>query len=122
MAAGVCELCDAGGIILKNKFAYVRPEHRPLVAGHLIVVPFRHVAGYFEMTLEEKHAVVELLDQARIFLDQEYRPDGYNIGVNIGADAGQTRMHVHIHLIPRFRGDVENPSGGIRAVLAKRKS
>ncbi len=57
MAAGECELCNAGGAILKNRLAYARPEHRPLGPGHMIVVPFRHVAGYFEMTLEEKQAV-----------------------------------------------------------------
>lgn len=121
MAAGECELCNAGGAILKNRLAYARPEHRPLGPGHMIVVPFRHVAGYFEMTLEEKQAVAELLDQAKSLLDREHAPDGYNIGVNIGEAAGQTRMHVHVHLIPRFKGDVENPGCGIRCVLAKKK-
>ncbi len=121
MAAGTCELCDAGGAILQNRLAYVRYDNYPLGPGHVMVIPFRHVANYFDMTTEEKHAMVELLDQAKALLDKEYNPDAYNIGANIGAAAGQSRMHVHVHLIPRFKGDVENPSGGIRCVLAKKK-
>jgi diadenosine tetraphosphate (Ap4A) HIT family hydrolase len=115
-----CPLCDASGAVLKNALAYARPDDHQLGPGHFIVVPFRHVPDFFDMTREEKRAVLELLDRVRERVGSEFAPDGYNIGVNIGAAGGQSRMHVHVHLIPRFRGDVADPRGGVRCVLAKK--
>jgi len=66
--------------------------------------------------------VLELLTAAQRTIQAEHRPDGYNIGVNVGKAAGQSRMHVHVHLIPRFSGDVPDPSGGIRCVLAGKRA
>jgi diadenosine tetraphosphate (Ap4A) HIT family hydrolase len=86
------------------------------------VVPRRHVADFFEMTAAEKASVIDLLDKAKAFIAAEYKPDGYNIGVNVGRAGGQSRMHVHVHLIPRYTGDVTDPSGGIRCVLANRNT
>ena len=94
-----CPLCQAEDVILRNDYAYVRRDNFQLSRGHVLVVPVRHVAGYFDMTLEEKHAVVTLLDQAKAFIESEHAPDGYNIGVNIGKAGGQSRMHVHVHLL-----------------------
>ncbi len=90
--------------------------------GHVVVVPRRHVADFFEMTHLEQIAVVELLNRARELIQSQYSPDGYNIGVNVGSAAGQSRMHVHVHLIPRYAGDVANPAGGIRCVLAANRA
>jgi diadenosine tetraphosphate (Ap4A) HIT family hydrolase len=73
------------------------------------------------MTWEEKTSVLTLLDRCKAHIDQEYHPDGYNIGVNIGQAGGQSRMHVHVHLIPRYAGDVADPRGGIRCVLGAKK-
>lgn len=115
-----CPLCQEEEVILRNDHAYVRRDNFQLSRGHVLVVPIRHVAGYFDMTLEEKHAVVTLLDQAKALIESEHAPDGYNIGVNIGKAGGQSRMHVHVHLIPRYEGDVADPRGGIRCVLAKK--
>jgi diadenosine tetraphosphate (Ap4A) HIT family hydrolase len=115
-----CPLCQEEDVILRNDYAYVRRDNFQLSRGHVLVVPIRHVAGYFDMTLEEKHAVVTLLDQAKALIESEHAPDGYNIGVNIGKAGGQSRMHVHVHLIPRYEGDVADPRGGIRCVLAKK--
>jgi diadenosine tetraphosphate (Ap4A) HIT family hydrolase len=115
-----CPLCQAEDVILRNDYAYVRRDNFQLSRGHVLVVPVRHVADYFDMTLEEKHAVVTLLDQAKALIESEHAPDGYNIGVNIGKAGGQSRMHVHVHLIPRYEGDVVDPRGGIRCVLAKK--
>jgi diadenosine tetraphosphate (Ap4A) HIT family hydrolase len=67
----------------------------------------------------EQAAVLQLLNRVRVFVQKEHSPDGYNIGVNVGKAAGQTRMHVHLHLIPRYAGDVPDPRGGIRCVLRK---
>ena len=90
--------------------------------GHVVVVPRRHVADFFEMTQLEQMAVVELLNRARELVQSQHSPDGYNIGVNVGRAAGQSRMHVHVHLIPRYTGDVANPAGGIRCVLASNRA
>jgi diadenosine tetraphosphate (Ap4A) HIT family hydrolase len=113
-----CELCTPSDVYLANEHGYVRPDNRPLSRGHTLVVPRRHVADFFEMTSDEQSAVLELLNEARRRVEREFAPDGYNIGVNVGAAAGQSRMHVHVHLIPRYEGDVPDPTGGIRCVLA----
>ena len=93
-------------------------SNHSLSRGHVIAVPKRHVADFFQMTPQEQVAVLELLREAHRLVDAEHSPDGYNIGVNIGKAAGQSRMHVHVHLIPRYLGDVPNPKGGVRCVLA----
>ena len=83
------------------------------------MVSKRHVADFFDMTSDEQAAVLGLLDQARRLTGARHSPDGYNIGANVGKAAGQSRMHVHLHLIPRYAGDVPDPRGGIRRVLKR---
>jgi diadenosine tetraphosphate (Ap4A) HIT family hydrolase len=112
-----CELCTVQSAVAENELAYARPDSNSLSPGHVLVVPRRHVADFFEMTPQEQAAVVELLRQAREQIQARHSPDGYNIGVNVGRAAGQSRMHVHVHLIPRYLGDVANPKGGVRCVL-----
>ena len=113
-----CELCAPADVVMENTLAYVRYDNHSLSRGHVLVVPKRHVASFFDMSKNEQVAVLELLAEAQRQLQAMFSPDGYNIGVNVGAAAGQSRMHVHVHLIPRYVGDVANPSGGIRCVLA----
>jgi diadenosine tetraphosphate (Ap4A) HIT family hydrolase len=120
MAAEDCELCRPENLLLEGSLAYVRYDNNSLSPGHVLVVPRRHVASYFDMTVEEKAEIQSLLDSAQTKIAADYSPDGYNIGVNIGCPAGQNRMHVHVHLIPRYSGDVRDPSGGIRCVLSKK--
>jgi diadenosine tetraphosphate (Ap4A) HIT family hydrolase len=120
-AAHACELCRPDMVLFDDELAYVRLDNHSLSRGHVIVVPHRHVASFFDMTPAEKAAVIVLLDRAKAHIEAEHAPDGYNIGVNIGAAGGQSRMHVHVHLIPRYAGDVPDPRGGIRCVLAKKK-
>ena len=115
-----CELCHPDQLVAQNALAYARYDSVPLGPGHVLVIPFRHVANFFDMTAEEKAAVVSLLDEAKALIEPQFKPDGYNIGVNIGKAGGQSRMHVHVHLIPRFDGDIADPRGGIRCVLPKR--
>ena len=117
--AGECELCRPDQVLLEDAEAYVRFDNNSLAHGHVLIVPRRHVADFFDMTAQEKTSIVALLDRARAHIDAAFHPDGYNIGVNIGRAAGQSRMHVHVHLIPRYSGDVADPSGGIRCVLNK---
>ena len=115
-----CELCTPTDVVTENDLAYVRRDNNSLSRGHVLVVPRRHVADFFAMTAEEQSSIVELLNEAQRKIQREQAPDGYNIGVNIGKAGGQSRMHVHVHLIPRYTGDVPDPAGGIRCVLATR--
>jgi diadenosine tetraphosphate (Ap4A) HIT family hydrolase len=86
--------------------------------GHTLVVPRRDVATWFDATRAEQLAMLELVDEVKRALDAGTpRPDGYNVGFNAGEAAGQTVMHLHVHVIPRFRGDVEDPRGGVRHVV-----
>ena len=85
-----------------------------------MVIPRRHVASFFDLTPEEISACMELINKEKKRIDEEFHPDGYNIGVNVGQAAGQSIFHVHIHIIPRYKGDVENPQGGVRHVIPKK--
>jgi diadenosine tetraphosphate (Ap4A) HIT family hydrolase len=118
MTATDCVLGTPQDVSLEHPLAFVRRDDDALSPGHVLVIPHRHVANFFDMTTEEKHAILELLDRARVFIDKERKPDGYNIGVNIGTAGGQSRMHVHVHLIPRYNGDHPNPRRGVRCVLS----
>lgn len=113
-----CPFC-AGDleVIMHNDVAYAIYDKYPVSQGHLLVIPKRHVASYFETTREEKLALWGLLEDCKEFLDKSLHPDGYNVGINIGQTAGQTVPHLHIHLIPRYVGDMEDPRGGVRGVI-----
>jgi diadenosine tetraphosphate (Ap4A) HIT family hydrolase len=102
-----------------DEHAYVRHDNNSLNPGHVLVIPRRHVSSFFDMTWAEKTSVLTLLDRAKFEIENQHSPDGYNIGVNVGRAGGQSRMHVHVHLIPRYTGDVADPRGGIRCVLAR---
>src|SRR5438132_2489862 len=112
-----CELCAPKEVVVENALAYVRYDNHSLSRGHVLVIPRRHVANFFDMTAEEQAAVLALLNEAQRLVQTQHSPDGYNIGVNIGKAGGQSRMHVHVHLIPRYAGDASDPRGGIRCVL-----
>lgn len=113
-----CLFCkDPRGVSLQNELAYSARDSYPTSPGHTLVIPRRHVAGFFELTAEEATACMSLIQQEKELIDAEFKPDGYNIGVNVGPAAGQSILHVHIHIIPRYKGDVENPQGGVRHVI-----
>ena len=116
-----CELCLRHEVLLENALAYVRHDNNSLSRGHVLVIPKRHVASFFDLTTEEQAAVLALLNSAQRSIQEQHSPDGYNIGVNIGTAGGQSRMHVHVHLVPRYAGDVPDPRGGIRCVLSGSK-
>ena len=86
--------------------------------GHTLIIPRRHITSIFDATVDEQHALLQGVAAAKVALDVEYKPDGYNIGINDGAAAGQTVFHLHVHLIPRFVGDTSNPRGGIRHCIS----
>ena len=86
--------------------------------GHALLILRRHVATWFDASRSEQVALIEAIDQAKSIINREHAPDGYNIGMNCGAAAGQTVFHLHVHLIPRYQGDVADPRGGVRHVIA----
>ena len=105
---------------LNNELAYSARDTYAVSPGHTLIIPRRHVASFFDLTPYEINACMELVNEERNALDEELKPDGYNIGVNVGPAAGQSILHAHIHLIPRYKGDVENPQGGVRHVLPEK--
>jgi diadenosine tetraphosphate (Ap4A) HIT family hydrolase len=116
-----CLFCtDAKGVSLTNELAYSARDSYAVSPGHTVVIPKRHVASFFDLSPEEIAACMSLINEEKKIIDEEFNPDGYNIGVNIGPAAGQSIFHVHIHIIPRYKGDVENPQGGVRHVIPKK--
>ena len=108
-------------IILENNFSYAIYDKFPVSKGHILIIPKQHNSNYFDLSLEEQQECLILLNNAKKILDKEFKPDGYNVGININKDAGQTIWHAHIHLIPRYSGDIEEPRGGVRGVIPFKK-
>lgn len=112
-----CPFCRPDGVLFQNDLTYAKPDKYPVNPGHMLIIPKRHVADFFLTTEAEKFALLSLLDEAKYYLDGKHAPAGYNIGINVGKAAGQTISHVHLHLIPRYQGDMQNPRGGVRGVI-----
>lgn len=107
--------------VASNEFAFAVRDRYPVSPGHTLLVPRRLVLTWFEANREEQHALLELLDIVKQSLDREMHPAGYNVGFNAGAAAGQTVMHLHVHVIPRYLGDMHDPRGGVRGVIPARQ-
>ena len=114
-----CPFCNPldEDIVIRNELCYARWDRFPVSRGHLLVMPFRHTQDFFSMTPEERVALVNLVASCRDLMGENFSPAGYNIGFNVGPVAGQTVMHCHCHVIPRYVGDVEEPRGGVRGVV-----
>lgn len=119
MAETTCAFCTlpSSRIYGENKHAIWIRDGYPVSPGHSLVIPKRHVRSFFDISPEERLALLELLDEARVVAIREFEPDGFNIGINDGPVAGQTVPHLHIHLIPRYLGDLPDPRGGVRWVI-----
>jgi diadenosine tetraphosphate (Ap4A) HIT family hydrolase len=107
-------------ILLEGSVAVALWDSYPLNPGHVLLVPRRHVASWFEATAAERDEMLHLADDARRVVLERHSPDGFNLGINDGAAAGQTVPHLHLHLIPRYRGDVPDPRGGVRWIIPDR--
>jgi diadenosine tetraphosphate (Ap4A) HIT family hydrolase len=103
---------------IETEHAVAIPDEYPVSEGHTLVVPTRHVISIYELTVTEQNVIWELVSEVRQRLLTDLKPDGFNIGLNDGPAAGQTVMHAHVHVIPRWSGDVPDPRGGIRWVIA----
>ena len=119
-----CPFCtlDESRIISQNDLVIAFFDGFPVNPGHTLIIPRRHVANYFDLTYQEKNALWAMADYCKTIIDSRFSPDGYNIGINIGAVAGQSVHHVHLHLIPRYTGDTPNPRGGVRGVIPSKQS
>ncbi len=106
--------------LFENNFAIAIRDAYPVSEGHTLIIPKRHIRSLFETTEKERYALYNLLEKVRTELDITLVPSGYNIGINDGATAGQTVPHLHIHLIPRYPGDQEDPRGGIRLIFPEK--
>lgn len=118
----ICPFCtvDPLRIILENDRAMAIYDGFPVSPGHMLVIPKRHISSFFEATDQEQVALLKLLAEARELALNKYSPDGFNVGINDGATAGQTVMHLHIHLIPRYAGDQPDPRGGVRWIFPEK--
>ena len=117
MACVFCDI-DQDRIEWEDDLVFAIRDAYPVTAGHTLLIPKRHVATWFDATETEQVALVRGVKAMKSALDASHAPDAYNVGINAGAAAGQTVMHLHVHLIPRRTGDVADPRGGVRHVIA----
>jgi diadenosine tetraphosphate (Ap4A) HIT family hydrolase len=120
-----CPFCTFEGIdparrLGSNEMAVAFLDAFPVNPGHALVITRRHVTSWFDATPEERDAILTLVDVVRSELGARFHPAGYNLGINVGTAAGQTVPHLHVHVIPRYTGDVDDPTGGVRFVIPKR--
>ena len=103
--------------IAENEWAFASADGFPVSPGHTLIIPKRHAVTIFDLTDAEYASCFDLVKVVKSILEQQYHPNGFNVGVNCGEAAGQSVWHAHIHVIPRYKGDVENPRGGVRHVI-----
>ena len=118
-----CIFCNVSQdkVIAQNHLCFAIYDGFPVSIGHILIIPKRHVADYFSLTEDELMAMQQMMRELKHRLDVDLSPDGYNVGVNVNEAAGQTVYHVHMHLIPRYKGDVDNPRGGVRGVIPNKQ-
>ncbi|MEW6458657.1 MAG: HIT domain-containing protein [Bacillota bacterium] len=106
---------------MENDLAFAIYDRYPVSVGHMLIIPKRHLPSYFDITTEERLSIFALVDDCRLMLQAKFNPNGYNIGINDGEAAGQSVWHCHVHLIPRYFGDVDNPRGGVRGAIPEKR-
>lgn len=116
-----CNLAKDTVLLCETATAFAFYDKFPVSKGHTLIVPKRHVANYFDLSTREQRALWLLVNRCKKILEKQYSIDGFNIGINVGEAAGQSIFHVHIHIIPRYKGDVENPKGGVRGVIPSKQ-
>ena len=120
-----CPFCNVESereIIASSLLSVAFYDGFPVSPGHALIIPKRHVSSFFDLSKEERQDLLNLADSVKRILEERYHPDGYNIGINVGEAAGQSIFHVHMHLIPRYQGDVPSPRGGVRGVIPTKQN
>jgi diadenosine tetraphosphate (Ap4A) HIT family hydrolase/predicted house-cleaning noncanonical NTP pyrophosphatase (MazG superfamily) len=105
----------------KFQHCYVIKDQFPVSPGHILIIPYQHTENWFTATEEIRLDIMQALNSVKETLDIDYSPHGYNIGANCGKVSGQSVMHLHVHLIPRYQGDMEDPKGGVRGVISSKQ-
>lgn len=119
-----CPFCNPDSereLIVESATAYAIYDKYPVSAGHALIIPKRHCTNYFDLSFREQAACIFMLNTVKEIISAKFKPDGFNVGINVSEAAGQTVPHVHIHLIPRYDGDVEEPRGGVRGVIIEKQ-
>ena len=120
-----CPFCSAESereLIASSSLSIAFFDGFPVSPGHAQIIPKWHISSFFDLSIEEQLDLLNLTDRVTRIVEERYNPDGYNIGINVGEAAGQSIFHVHLHLIPRYKGDVVNPRGGVRAVIPTKQN
>jgi diadenosine tetraphosphate (Ap4A) HIT family hydrolase len=112
-----CNLDSERELIVESATAFAIFDKFPVSNGHSLIIPKKHCSNYFTLTFKEQSACWFMLNTVKQIISKKFEPDGFNVGMNINESAGQTVSHVHIHLIPRYKGDIKNPLGGIRNII-----
>ncbi|NCS88672.1 MAG: HIT family protein [Ignavibacteria bacterium CG2_30_36_16] len=115
-----CPFCNSDSereLIVESATAYAIYDKFPVNNGHALIIPKKHCSNYFDLNFKEQSACWFVLNKVKQIVSKKFNPDGFNVGVNVNSAAGQTVPHIHIHLIPRYKGDVKNPTGGVRNVI-----
>lgn len=113
---------ERGNIIEQFEHCYVIRDEFPVSKGHSLIIPKEHTENWFTARKEVQEDMLAALEKVKKQLDDELQPDGYNIGINCGEAAGQSIFHLHLHLIPRYAGDMKNPKGGVRGVIPSKQN
>ena len=116
-----CKDFDKNRIIYEDSTWVAIYDNYPVSKGHVLVIPKRHCETYFDLNYVELASLGVTIGVIKLILNKKFNPDGYNIGVNCGEAAGQTVKHCHIHIIPRYHGDMEDPRGGVRGVIPEKQ-
>ena len=117
-----CVFCRKLDLIYQGELVFISQDKYPASPGHLLIVPNRHVPNYFDCTDVEVKELWDSVIIAKQLVEEKHKPDSYNIGINVSKAAGQSVPHTHIHLIPRYLGDVEDPRGGVRSVIPENRT
>jgi len=117
-----CDLEPTRDLIVETATAFSFYDKFPVSSGHALIVPKRHCSNYFELTFKEQSACWYMVNKVKQIITESLNPSGFNVGININKTAGQSVEHAHIHLIPRYTGDVEEPRGGIRSVIPSKQN
>jgi len=117
--ADPCPFCNppADRIVDETRLVIALRDGYPVSAGHTLVIPRRHVGSFFDTTPAERAEILDAVARVKQVLDEQHAPLAYNVGINDGPAAGQTVAHCHVHVIPRYAGDVDDPRGGVRWVI-----
>lgn len=122
-----CIFCNIEQTVDKDRIVYQDSswvaiyDNYPVSKGHVLLIPKRHCETYFDLNYVELVSLGVTIGVIKFILNNKFNPDGYNIGVNCGEAAGQTVKHCHIHIIPRYKGDMEDPRGGVRGVIPEKQ-